>query len=357
MAIPKLKDIARATGVHEMTVSRALRNVGRMRPETRQHVLDVARQLGYRAHAAAAAMRTGHTGCIAVLSWAQLPGSGIPPESLAEISETVSSHGGYLAHAVVTAAANDADATVLPRLLRRHMAEGVLLHGAQAASLSLEGFLRRNTLPAVWLNQKRRTNAVYPDEFGAAQKVTGKLLSLGHQRIAFVRLVQAAGSRSSAEHYSGVDRLAGYEAAMRQAGLRPELLVFDDHWNQWAEARALRLQGLAKVFCDPARRPTAAIVDRDGPVLLASLQQLGLQVPEDVSLVSFTSYGAHPVEQLVSWMPVPLPETGRLAVEMLFQMIERGSTDVPSISLPYGEIAAMHTVGKIGTAMTGLEVS
>ena len=67
MAIPKLKDIAVATGVHEMTVSRALRNVGRMRPETRQRVLDVARTMGYRPNAAAAAMRTGHTGCIAMI--------------------------------------------------------------------------------------------------------------------------------------------------------------------------------------------------------------------------------------------------------------------------------------------------
>ena len=49
MSIPKLKDIAAATGVHEMTVSRALRNVGRMRQETRQRVLEAALKLGARA--------------------------------------------------------------------------------------------------------------------------------------------------------------------------------------------------------------------------------------------------------------------------------------------------------------------
>ncbi|HNW58592.1 MAG TPA: VIT1/CCC1 transporter family protein, partial [bacterium] len=36
---PSLKELAAAAGVHAMTASRALRNTGRMRPETRQRVL------------------------------------------------------------------------------------------------------------------------------------------------------------------------------------------------------------------------------------------------------------------------------------------------------------------------------
>ena len=348
MAIPKLRDIAVATGVHEMTVSRALRNVGRMRPETRQRVLDAARKMGYRPNAAAAAMRTGRTGCIAMISGPRLQVSHLTPSAMAVIIDAVTSHGGYLAHAAVPDPVDVADAATLPRLLGRHMAEGLLLNYTHDEPPQFEEFLQRNALPAVWMNHKRRLNAVYPDDFGAARKVTEQLLALGHKRIAFVRLVRETDMHLHAEHYSVVDRIAGYESAMRQAGLRPDVLVFSRHWDQWEAPIESRLKPLAKVFRDPVRRPTAVIIYNDGPVLLALLQKLDLRVPEDVTMVSFSSFATHAVEQMLSCVPIPFDTLGRMATDMLFQMIESGQKEAPAISLPYGEIASLHTVRKIG---------
>jgi len=111
---------------------------------------------------------------------------------------------------------------------------------------------------------------------------------------------------------------------------------------------ASRLQSLAEVFCDPARRPTAVITYGDGPVLLGLLQQLGVRAPEDVSLVSFSAFAANAAEQLPSWVSIPGEAMGVKAVEMLFQLIESGQKEAPAISLPYGEIASLHTVRKIG---------
>ena len=350
MAIPKLKDIAVATGVHEMTVSRALRNVGRMRPETRQRVLDVARTMGYRPNAAAAAMRTGHTGCIAMISGPRLYSAYLMPSAMTSIIEQVACRGGYLAHAAVPATVDAADATTLPRLLSRHMAEGVLLNYTHDEPSHFETFFKRNKIPAVWLNQRRRTNAVYPDDFGASRKVTEQLLALGHRRISFVRLVQSFEDAPAVEHYSVADRVAGYEAAMRQAGLRPDVLVFSRHWDQWNDPAEKRLKQLARVFHDPERRPTAIVIYRDGPVLQSMLQQLGLRVPEDVSMVSFSSYAQQAVDRLLSWSPIPFDEMGRVATDMLFEMIETGQHEVPAISLPYGAIASLHTVRKLPQA-------
>jgi len=344
MSIVKLKDIAAATGVHEMTVSRALRNVGRMRQETRQRVLDVARQLGYRPHAAAAAMRTGRTGCIAMITGPLLHGSQLAPNDMAVLIEAVAGYGGYLAHAAISGDVDISNAGTFPRLLSRRMAEGVLLNYTHDEPPRLDDFLRHNGLPAVWMNRKRHCNTVYPDDFGAARKVTERLLALGHRRIAFVRLRRADETHPRAEHYSVADRLAGYESAMRHAGLQPDGLLFAHGWDQWNAPKESRLQSLAKVFCDPARRPTAVIAHGDGPILMGLLQQLGVQVPEDVTLVSFSGYFSHAAEQMLSGVPVPFEAMGRRTVEMLFQMIESGKQEAPAICLPYGEIASLHTV-------------
>ena len=347
MSIPKLKDIAAATGVHEMTVSRALRNVGRMRPETRQRVLDAARKMGYRPNAAAAAMRTGRTGCIAMISSPRPQASHLTPDAMAGIIEAVATHGGYLAHAALPGNVDVSDAGALPRVLSRHMAEGLLLNYTHDEPLQFEAFLQRNGLPAVWMNYKRRCNAVYPDDCGAARKVTEQLISLGHKRIAFVRLVRESDIHFYAEHYSVADRVAGYETAMRQAGLRSDVLVFSRHWDQWDESIEARLQPLAKVFHDKARRPTAVITYRDGPVMMGLLQKLGVQVPEDVTMVSFSSYSAQAVEQMLSWVPIPFDRMGPMAVDMLYHLIDSGKREMPSVSLPYGEIASLHTVRKL----------
>jgi LacI family transcriptional regulator len=348
MAIPKLKDIAEATGLHTMTVSRALRNVGRMRPETRQRALDAACKLGYRPNAAAAAMRTGHTGCIVLISSTRPQAPLLPPPVLAAILEAVAGHGGFLAHAAFAGNGAEAGAAPMPALLRRHMAEGVLLNGTQDAPPQLEDFLRRNGLPAVWMNCKRSSNAVYPDDAGAARKATAQLLALGHARIAFVRPAPEPGRHPPDSQSSVADRVAGYGEAMRQADLPPEVLALPRHWDQWDKPIASRLGPLAGVLVDPARRPTALITCSDGPVMLGLLNGLGLQVPGDVSLVSFSGSASPAVEQMVSRVPLPCEAMGRKAVAMLFQMIESGTREVPAIALPYGEIASLHTVRKLG---------
>jgi len=348
MAVLKLKDIAAATGVHEMTVSRALRNVGRMRPETRQRVLEVASQMGYRPNAAAAAMRTGRTGCIAMISSSRHQAAHLTQDTMATIVDTVAQNGGYLAHVTISGQADDANATALPRLLHCHLAEGLLLNYLHDGNQQLENFLAHNDLPAVWLNHKRRINAVYPDDFCAARKVTEQLIALGHRRIAFVRLARTSDTPCDAEHYSVADRVAGYEAAMQQSGWLPEVLVFNGGWDQWNQPIESRLHSLAQVFSDPARRPTAVILHRDGPVMLELLQKINVRVPEEVTLVAFSSIAKHTAEQMLSWVPVPVDDVGRKATEMLFQMIETGQKEVSAISLPYGNIAAMHTVRPVG---------
>jgi DNA-binding LacI/PurR family transcriptional regulator len=56
-----ISDVARAAGVSEQTVSRVLHEKGELSPDTRERVLRVIRDLGYRPSAAARSLLTGRT--------------------------------------------------------------------------------------------------------------------------------------------------------------------------------------------------------------------------------------------------------------------------------------------------------
>lgn len=335
MAIPKLSDIAAATGVHEMTVSRALRNVGRMRAETRQRVLDAARQLGYRPNAAASAMRTGHTGCVGLLTVAQSGSETAPlaPAALAGMLEVVSRRGGFIAHALWSDSANADDVATLPPILGRRVAEGLLMQGVPARPERFDAFLDRNRLPAVWLNQPRSMNAVCLDDRGAARKVIEQLLTQGHRRIAEASRPESGASQARRE------RSAGYEQTMRQAGLAPAGLPLPGVGGDMRE--------LADALRDPARRPTAIVVPEGGAAVWACLLDLGIRIPQEISLVAFSEDLPRTADRWISTVRAPVDAMGRKAADMLWRLVDAGIGSMPSICLPYGEIDSLRTVGTV----------
>ena len=65
----RLDDVARAAGVHVSTVSRVINSSGdvAVRPETRQRILDAARELQYRPNAIARGLKLAVTGTLGLL--------------------------------------------------------------------------------------------------------------------------------------------------------------------------------------------------------------------------------------------------------------------------------------------------
>ena len=64
---PTIKDVAKAAGVSQATVSYVLNNLNKVTPEVDAHVRRVARELGYSRNRVARALKTGSNnviGCI-----------------------------------------------------------------------------------------------------------------------------------------------------------------------------------------------------------------------------------------------------------------------------------------------------
>ena len=309
MPLPTLKDIAATTGLHPMTVSRALRDVGRMKPATRQRVQEAALKLGYRPHAAAAALRSGHTGCIALLSARGASEPPLPAAALTAVIEALASRGGFLAHAALAADANLASA--LPRLLGRRMAEGLLVPRSFAPPAAFDAFLRQGGLPAVWLDVPRPVNAVYADDRAAMWQVVETLAAQNRQRIVCVRRGGADAALAN-----------GYDAAMRAAGLRPEVVEI-----------ALMPTGAA----DAAARwrdADALIVTRYDDALIATLRCHSSRASEDLTIVAFADEAGGARNGAASVVLHPCAEIGRRAVVMLYRLIEEGLQELPSVVVP-----------------------
>ncbi|MEX2540966.1 MAG: LacI family DNA-binding transcriptional regulator [Trueperaceae bacterium] len=258
-------DVALAAGVSTGTVSRVLNDRAGVHPATREMVLATIERLGYRPDAVARTLsfrqptRIGLN--VGAGSRRLTPFFMLFLESL--IGELSSD--GYLLEEI----ANGPDG------LPERLADAFVLFGAHDDDIRLS-YLSELGVPFVLLGHAEGVRWVMPDDRDGGHQATSHLLRLGHERI-----VHLSGLM---HNQAFLDRHEGYRAAMRDAGapLAPELLV-DGDFSSLGAYRAVRRAlaadiGFSAVFAASDEMAVGAI---------AALQDCGLKVPLDVSVVGF----------------------------------------------------------------------
>jgi len=165
------------------------------------------------------------------------------------------------------------------------------------------------------------TDYVGVNNLAAILEATNYLLAQGHRRIALV---------APSEPINTVqDRIAGYRAGMRQAGLS-DLVLTVDSTSEWALFDHLLRQ-------PPAERPSAILCVNDATALLVAerMASLGLRVPDDVSLVGFDDLMLRlPQGVGLSSVAQPFEEIGATAARLLLERIATPSLPAQHIELP-----------------------
>jgi DNA-binding LacI/PurR family transcriptional regulator len=163
------------------------------------------------------------------------------------------------------------------------------------------------------------------DNFRATKEVTEYLIQLGHDHIAFVG--------GNLNLVVTVERLLGYEKALREAGipLNDDYIVHEEFLREGGQEAVRELLSL-KV------PPTALVVADDLMALgvLNTLDELGIKVPEDISIISFNNV-------LVSEMSRPpltsvdinIFDLGFEAARSLIQKIENPKEPIKRIIIPH----------------------
>ena len=268
-----LADVARLAGVSQSAVSRAVTGGGSVSGKTRARVMAAAEELGYRPNPMARAMITGKSRLIGlVVSYLE---NQFYPVALEHLSLALQERG-Y--HILIFMAGNQQDK--VPDMVRGLLDYGV--DGIITASVAMSNDLTTRCedagIPIVMFNRGQddpRLSAVTSDNLAGGRLAANFLVAGGHQRIAHV-----AGWQKSS---TGRDRARGFTEALADHGQSPVATV--DGMYAATETRRI-----THALFGQADRPDAVFVGNDHmamTVMDVLRFELGLRVPEDVSVVGY----------------------------------------------------------------------
>lgn len=324
-------DVAREAGVSQSTVSRVLRNTGRVSAQTRDRVLAAATRLGYVPSEVGRSLVTRSTRTIAIVITDFE--SVLYPYLIAPLHSEAWAHNYRIVLLTEEveplnrggdSVAGDPDGEValnplLDRLLNGST-DGVVLTTSRLDG-TIPRVLARRALPFVFLTRfvegTAADRAVVDNSLGASL-ATSEALRLGH--------VHFGGIFGPPDTSTGRDRERGTRAALSAAGLD-----LPDRVTRYGPfTYETGYQGMIDLMAQP-QPPTVVICANDTIAIGAynATRTLGLSVPEDVSLVGFDDlpiagwevFGLTTVHQ-------PMEEMARTAIRLLIERIEgRVSSD------------------------------
>jgi|tagenome__1003787_1003787.scaffolds.fasta_scaffold20916308_3 LacI family transcriptional regulator len=277
-----IRELARLSGVSVGTVSRALNGYADVRAETRERIARLARELDYTPAAAARSLVTQRSHVIGVFLET---GEGHPDlqhpffhEVLGGLKQRVGAEGFDLLLFASERPGNGYGPHSYLKRARHHSVDGVALIGLRPEDPEVRRLVRAE-LACVGIDMELegpKAEVVMSDNEAGARAAVEHLAALGHRRIATIT--------GMLDSRPGRDRLRGYRAAAHAAGLvdRAEYVAYGDFYAESGREAAARLLALSEP-------PTAIFAAADmmaiGAVRAAA--ELGLSVPQDVSIVGF----------------------------------------------------------------------
>lgn len=318
-----LREVAQRAGVSVKTVSRVVNNVPYVSPPTRARVEKAIQELGYVPNAPARSLALQRTFTLGLV---------IPDISSAALSllvegvEAVCRESGYNLMLCTTGGDRNKEEELTRQLVRRQRVDGFVLLSDR---LNVEFFfeLYREGLPFVAVGRELPTDdipQVYVDNRAGVAAAATHLIKLGHKNIGYISCPIVTST--------SVERLEGFETALRQHGLTYDGRIYMDGKNHVEIGRA----GMSLLLSrDP--HPSAVCTFND-LIALGALQVVkehGLKVPEDVALVGFDDIQAAAfVEPALTTVHQPLYEMGVTATGLLVRLLNGEQLTQRKVRLP-----------------------
>ncbi|HEX3141345.1 MAG TPA: LacI family DNA-binding transcriptional regulator [Rhizobacter sp.] len=297
-----VRDIALAANVSIGTVSRALKNQRGLSDETRRHVREVARQLGYDP----GRLRSAKASRLVFMVHRHHSSFSLNPffsQVMHGVEEACREFG------VVPTVLSAGPADPVRNLLRMHEPDALMAAGFFETEVI--GLLRDMDLPLAlvdyWLPGCRSVN---PDNLHGGYLATHHLIERGRRRVAFLG--------GSLAHFSIRERERGYRRALFEAGVLadPDLEVTAPPGTDTTSGAEAAMRELLKL----RPRPDAVVAYNDMAALMAIrvCEAAGLRVPDDIAFVGFDDIPAAAYGSVgLSTLRVDKEALGRTGVELV----------------------------------------
>lgn len=302
-------EVARFAGVSQAAVSRVFTPGASVSEEMRQKVMAAARQLGYRPNVIARSLSQQSSriiGLVMIRFW-----NPFYAHLLQELTNRLQTLGYWV---LLLNVANDTPLEKAIPTALQYQVDGLIVTSATLSSGLAEECARAGT-PVVLFNRyalESSVNAVCCDNVGGGRMVADALLSAGHTRLAYI-----AGETGSSTNR---DREQGFTQRLAERGSTLHARESGDYSYESGYQAVLRLLGREPrpdgVFCANDLMAMAA--------LDAARRELGLRVPEDISIVGFDdmAMAAWPQYDLTT-IHQPVDRMVDATIEVLLQAIQQ----------------------------------
>jgi DNA-binding LacI/PurR family transcriptional regulator len=300
-------DVAGKAGVSKSVVSRVMRGEAAVSKASRDAVVAAAEELGYRANAVARSLVQRRSYNVGVMV------SDLHNIFFAEVLDglyAAAAERGY--RTLITTGNRDpiAEERALEQLLELR-ADGIVLAGARLAAVVVGAAAR--SVPIALVGSDLRlpeVDVVVDDDFRGAELAVEHLAALGHRDIALIDGGEGAGA---------AERRNGYHAAMAKAGLARHVRVEPGDFTEGGGHEGARrlLKG--------ARRPTAIFASNDQSAVgaLNAINEAGLRVPQDVSLMGYDNTALAALRHIsLTTIHQPRNQIGEMAMKAVVRRIE-----------------------------------
>ena len=337
-----MKDVAHAAGVSIATVSHVLRGTKKVSAAVSERVRDAALNLGYVPNLQASALRTGRTQTLGVL----LPDLSNPffPALLQALAPAARAAGLVL---MVHEAENDADLELmgLERLAASKVAGLIWVpvdvnapHAAYSEQEHPAAGGLPSGLPVVTIDRPvAGTDAVVADHAQGGRLMAAHLKVLGHGRVAVL---------------SGPANLPSSRG--RKRGFLEELAPLLPVWECEAGFTA-ELPGEARRLLGAGNYDAVACANDSLAIgVVRFLTQLGIRVPEDVSVIGFDDIPwAQLMDPPLTTVRQPLAAMGTAAVRLLLERIDDPHRATRRVVMPVELVVRASTAEPATLLMAG----
>lgn len=306
-------EVATHAGVSISTVSKAVNGTGQLRPETRQRVLQSARELNFQPNQFARGLLSGRSYTVGILSTDNWGRFTLP--LLAGAEDALGA--GQLSMLLCESRGDPIREQHYLRTLTARRVDGIIVTGhSRDVRPSLRDAVNVPVVYALTVSENPDDISVtYDDTTGAADAVN-HLLATGRRNIAVVM--------GPERHVASIHRLEGAMSALSSAGLRPVLDTalfgeWSERWGRDAIARLLNtphpVDGVFAASDQIARGVTEGIRDA------------GLRSPDDIGVVGVDNWKviAEASRPPLTTVDLNLEEIGRRAAARLLEEMEGGS--------------------------------